>query len=106
MVHASLEPPAWAASTSLRETAKRMQADGVIPLAVLDLAYQRLRPELLADDAALLRDGVIRPEDAEALVESLRGAAVLVNTYWVRFNHPMFKHADAVRNTLTLFGAA
>jgi len=31
---------------------------------------------------------------------------VLYNTYWVRFNHPLFRHADAVRNTLVLFEAA
>ncbi|GAB4549013.1 MAG: hypothetical protein Kow0063_43910 [Anaerolineae bacterium] len=41
-----------------------------------------------------------------ALVESLRGVSVLYNTYWVRFNHRQFTHADAVRNTLTLFQAA
>ncbi len=40
------------------------------------------------------------------LVESLRGVQVLYNTYWVRFNHRTFTHADAVRNTLTLFQAA
>jgi NADH dehydrogenase len=40
------------------------------------------------------------------LVASLRGAALLVNTYWVRFNHSRFKHAGAVTNTRTLFGAA
>jgi NADH dehydrogenase len=40
------------------------------------------------------------------LVESLCGAEVLYNTYWVRFNHSLFKHEDAVRNTLTLFEAA
>ena len=44
-----------------------------------------------------------RPED---LVESLRGAAVLYNTYWVRFNYSSFKHQSAVRNTLILFEAA
>ena len=44
-----------------------------------------------------------RPEE---LVESLRGAAVLYNTYWVRFNYSSFKHQSAVRNTLTLFEAA
>ena len=32
--------------------------------------------------------------------------SVLYNTYWVRFNHRLFKHADAVRNTLVLFEAA
>ena len=40
------------------------------------------------------------------LAESLRGVDVLYNTYWVRFNHKMFSHADAVQNTLTLFKAA
>ena len=44
-----------------------------------------------------------RPDE---LMQSLRGAEVLYNTYWVRFNHKLFKHADAVANTLTLFEAA
>lgn len=42
----------------------------------------------------------------DRLTESLRGAAVLYNTYWVRFNHRTFTHAQAVRNTQTLFEAA
>ena len=37
------------------------------------------------------------------LAEQLRGVSVLYNTYWVRFNHRLFKHADAVRNTLGPF---
>lgn len=41
-----------------------------------------------------------------ALAESLRGTRVLYNTYWVRFNHRRFTHAQAVRNTLALFEAA
>jgi len=45
-------------------------------------------------------------DDPDRLVDSLRGAKVLYNTYWVRFNHPLFKHADAVKNTLSLFDAA
>ncbi|HML21099.1 MAG TPA: NAD(P)H-binding protein [Aggregatilinea sp.] len=45
-------------------------------------------------------------DDPAALTESLRGVSVLYNTYWVRFNHRLFTHADAVRNTLTLFEAA
>ena len=43
------------------------------------------------------------PED---LAESLRGASVLYNTYWVRFNHRSFTHAAAVANTKVLFDAA
>ncbi len=35
-----------------------------------------------------------------------KAVTVLYNTYWVRFNHRLFKHADAVRNTLALFEAA
>jgi hypothetical protein len=31
--------------------------------------------------------------------------SVLYNTYWVRFNHKLFKHAGAVRNTERLFAA-
>ena len=42
----------------------------------------------------------------EALAESLRGADVLYNTYWVRFNRPGFSHSVAVENTLALFDAA
>ena len=42
----------------------------------------------------------------ERLAESLRGASVLYNTYWVRFNAPGFQHSVAVDNSLTLFRAA
>ncbi len=45
-------------------------------------------------------------QEPEKLAESLRGATVLYNTYWVRFNHADFKHAQAVENTLRLFAAA
>ena len=38
-------------------------------------------------------------DDPEELKQSLRGVSVLYNTYWVRFNHKLFKHADAVITT-------
>lgn len=44
--------------------------------------------------------------DLPGLVESLRGAEVLYNTYWVRFNHRLFTFAQAVANTKILFEAA
>ncbi len=40
------------------------------------------------------------------LRESLRGVDVLFNTYWVRFEHRLFSHSEAVRNTKVLFHAA
>jgi uncharacterized protein YbjT (DUF2867 family) len=45
-------------------------------------------------------------DDPEKLAESLRGAAVLYNNYWVRFNHPGFSYARAVENSRVLFEAA
>ncbi|MBU1709886.1 MAG: NAD(P)H-binding protein [Proteobacteria bacterium] len=45
-------------------------------------------------------------DQPEKLVESLQGIEVLYNTYWVRFNHKLFTHQNAVKNTLTLFEAA
>ncbi|MHB8974006.1 MAG: hypothetical protein ACYC3X_09765 [Pirellulaceae bacterium] len=35
-------------------------------------------------------------DEPDRLAESLRGAAVLYNTYWVRFNHRTFTHSEAV----------
>lgn len=45
-------------------------------------------------------------DEPDKLTESLRDVSVLYNTYWVRFNHPGFTFADAVRNTKVLFQAA
>jgi len=43
----------------------------------------------------------------EKLIESLRGATVLYNTYWVRFNYKTaFQHSATVENTKKLFDAA
>ena len=40
------------------------------------------------------------------LRESLHGVDVLINTYWVRFDHRQFTHDEAVTNTKILFQAA
>ncbi len=45
-------------------------------------------------------------DQPQKLAESLRGAATLYNTYWVRFNRRHFAFADAVRNSRLLFDAA
>lgn len=45
-------------------------------------------------------------DEPERLTAALRGIEVLINTYWVRFDHRDFTHADAVRNSLTMFDCA
>jgi NADH dehydrogenase len=45
-------------------------------------------------------------ERPELLTESLRGTDSLINTYWVRFDHRLFTHNEAVTNTKILFQAA
>ncbi len=42
----------------------------------------------------------------DQLARSLAGVDVLYNTYWVRFNHKGFSHAEAVKNSMCLFVAA
>ncbi|MGA2284710.1 MAG: NAD(P)H-binding protein [Dehalococcoidia bacterium] len=45
-------------------------------------------------------------ENPPALVDSLRGATTLFNTYWVRFSHGETTFDEAVANTKTLIRAA
>jgi uncharacterized protein YbjT (DUF2867 family) len=45
-------------------------------------------------------------DDPARLVETLRGATALYNTYWVRFAHGEVDYERAVENTRTLFAAA
>lgn len=45
-------------------------------------------------------------DQPEKLEDTLQGVSVLYNTYWVRFNHKTFTHADAVRNTEIMIRAA
>lgn len=40
------------------------------------------------------------------LEQSLAGVDALINTYWVRFDHKLFTHAQAVANTKVMFEAA
>jgi NADH dehydrogenase len=56
--------------------------------------------------AAEIEVAPLQFSDRPALVESLRGADVLYNTYWVRFRHAGLDFGDAVANTRILLGAA
>lgn len=45
-------------------------------------------------------------EEPHKLRDALRGVHTLVNTYWVRFDHRLFTHGQAVANTKVLFNAS
>jgi NADH dehydrogenase len=45
-------------------------------------------------------------DQPELLTQTLQGMDVLINTYWVRFNHRLFNHDEAVANTKVLLQAA
>ncbi|MBN2778946.1 MAG: NAD(P)H-binding protein [Bacteroidales bacterium] len=45
-------------------------------------------------------------QNPDKLSESLKDCTILINTYWVRFNHKKFNHHEAVENTRILFEAA
>ncbi len=70
---------------------------------VITLTNSLNRPNPFGDAVPAFPFQFDRPNQ---LTQSLRGTDVLINTYWVRFNHALFTHADAVRNTQTLFAAA
>jgi NADH dehydrogenase len=72
-------------------------------LRVRTLTHSPDRPHPFGDHIETFPFDFDRPD---RLAASLAGAAVLYNTYWVRFNHADFKHAEAVENTRVLFAAA
>jgi NADH dehydrogenase len=45
-------------------------------------------------------------DEPEKLRDSLRGVDALINTYWVRFDHRLFTHEQAVANTRIFFAEA
>lgn len=70
---------------------------------VVTLTNSTHRPQPLSDR---VRAFPLSFDQPEKLAASLAGVEVLYNTYWVRFNHAGFTHAEAVRNTEVLFKAA
>lgn len=63
-------------------------------------------PRRQGEDGSAIEIHPFHFDQPDRLVESLRGVRVLYNTYWVRFNHKTFSHAEAVRNTRILFDSA
>lgn len=83
-----------------RYVAERLLADGH---TVVTLTNSPRRPSPLHGRVEVFP---LAFDDPAGLAASLRGADVLVNTYWVRFEPARFGHGTAVRNTQALFAAA
>jgi NADH dehydrogenase len=79
---------------------RRLLAEGV---RVRTLTNHPERVHEFGDTVSVASFDFHRPD---ALVESMRGASVLYNTYWVRFSHGQTNFAGAVDNTRTLIAAA
>jgi len=99
-VEAGFDVVTGAFSYTGRYIAQRLLAQGR-HVRTLTNHPQRPGAEDIKIDAAPLQFG-----DRAALVESLRGADTLYNTYWVRFRHGRIGFGDAIANTRTLVGAA
>lgn len=80
--------------------ARRLLERGV-PVITLTNSLNRKSP--FGDQVRAFPFHFDRPDE---LARQLADVDVLYNTYWVRFNHKDFTHADAVENTLSLFDAA
>ena len=100
MTHAPLHAVTGAYGYSGKYIAQRLLADGQ---SVITLTNSAHRANPFGDRIKAVPFDFDQPQ---RLAEHLQGVSVLYNTYWVRFNHRLFKHADAVRNTLALFEAA
>jgi NADH dehydrogenase len=83
-----------------RYIAQRLLAAGH---RVTTLTNSPNRPNPFGDRVRVAAFDFDRPE---RLAATLRGVDALINTYWVRFDHPLFTHAEAVANTRVLFAAA
>ena len=83
-----------------RYIAQRLLASGH---EVLTLTNSGNRANPFGDKVRVAPFNFDRPD---LLAQSLGGIEILINTYWVRFDHKLFTHDQAVANTRVLFGAA
>ncbi len=80
-------------------TQKLLAAGGKVRTLTRDLH----RPNPFSDQVSV---APFNFESPRALIESLRGATTLYNTYWVRFSYSGVTFDQAIKNTRTLFTAA
>jgi NADH dehydrogenase len=100
MTDRSLHAVTGAFGYSGRYIAQKLLAEGY---QVITLTNSLSRANEFADQ---IKAFPFKFDQPAALARTLEGVDVLYNTYWVRFNHPLFTHAAAIQNMRTLFEAA
>jgi NADH dehydrogenase len=83
-----------------RYIASRLLDDGHEVITLTSSVHRRSN---LVDKVRAIPLDFGRPNE---LAGALDGVSTLYNTYWVRFNHRLFNHVDAVANSKILFEAA
>lgn len=80
---ASLTPTGWPGLAALARGARESSRAGVIPLAVVDERYDRLRPDALSSGAVVARAGRLEPGSGEALRQerAFAATALVDHTY-------------------------
>ncbi len=80
---AALGPPAGPSPAAIEAAARSAQRSGLLPIALLDVGYDRVRPSALGDGALRLHDGRIEVADGTAIVSSraVAGAVLAGPTY-------------------------
>lgn len=75
---ATLGAPAGPTLAALEEEARASVRAGVIPIALFDLAYDRVRPDAIADGSLRMTDGRVEAVGASPLVSSRAVAAAVL----------------------------
>ena len=72
----------------------------------VDVTTLTRHPDLHNSFGGAIRSSPLDFSDTKALTDSMRGATVFYNTYWIRFERGETTFNDAVENSKTLFTAA
>jgi hypothetical protein len=92
LTRAALTPPAWPALDAVLASARRASASGVVPVAILDFEYERLRDPRSTPHPVTAADLVVRRAFAAAALRATtyRGAACTFafEAAWYASNRP------------------
>ena len=81
---ASLDDPTWPEVGHVRELTDLRAAQGVIPIAVMDFAYNRIAPRVLSEDPTMLRADGLPAVEVDQILEKRAFAAAALRPYTYR----------------------